>query len=61
MPPIGIVVIINIDRKGWPDSQIPPDRGSGCAVNSQLEAVRSSGKSTFANLPNKLWLGLISR
>jgi len=33
------IAIINNDRKGWPDAQILPDRGSVCAENLEIETV----------------------
>ena len=32
-------VIINSDRKGWPDTEVLPDRSSRCAENSEIETV----------------------
>ena len=39
MPPIGMEAEVNSDRKGWPDTQILPDKSPGCAANSEIEMV----------------------
>jgi hypothetical protein len=33
------IAILNIDGKGWPDTQILPDRSSACEENLDLETV----------------------
>jgi len=36
---VGVESKIHIDRKGWPDTQILPDRSSPGAGNSEIETA----------------------